>query len=378
MPSGASFRPVVIFAADAAMTQTPAPAPPAPFPAAPLPAAGDLLSLPPPRMATGALLAHLARHWGLTGTLSPLTSERDLNHRLAAPTGRYVVKLAHPAEPEAMTDFQTRALIHAAGADPGLPVPRLVPLSDGALWLTLPEGRLRVLTWLEGTPLANLPRSVAQARSAGAALARLTRALAGYDHPAADHVLLWDIRQVPRLAGLIADHPDPAFRAEALAFLDDFNARIAPALEAVPRQVCHADFNPHNLLADPAAPDRISGVIDFGDMVRTPRICDLATAAAYQVDADDPLAGLTAFVAGYCDILPLTGAEIALLHDLIAARMVATLAITGWRAARYPENAAYILRNAPAARAGLVAMAAVGREAATTAFARAARTECPG
>lgn len=344
-------------------------------PAMPQPAAGNLLSLPPPRMTAEALLAHVSRHWGLQGTLAPLTSERDLNHRLSALNGRYTIKLTNPAEPEAMTDFQTRALLHAAQADRGLPTPRLVPLQDGDLWLSLPEGRLRVLTWLDGTPLAVLPRSVLQARSAGAALARLTRALAGFDHAAADHVLLWDIQHLPRLLPLVKEHPDPAFRAEATAFLADFTARVVPALERIPRQVCHADFNPHNLLADPAEPDRITGVIDFGDMVRTPRICDLAIAAAYQVDPAAPLPGLAAFLSGYTEILPLSEAEIAVLFDLIVARMIATLTITGWRAVRYPENAAYILRNAPSARAGLDALASIGREAATRTFTRAARTE---
>ena len=44
-------------------------------------------------------------------------------------------------------------------------------------------------------------------------------------------------------------------------------------------------------------------------------------------------------------MLPLQAAELDILFDLIATRMVLTVAITGWRAARYPENAAYILRN---------------------------------
>jgi hypothetical protein len=53
---------------------------------------------------------------------------------------------------------------------------------------------------------------------------------------------------------------------------------------------------------------------------------------------------------------PLTAPEIALLPDLISARLVTTLTISAWRAARYPENAPYILRNAPISRAGLDAL----------------------
>nr|WP_240904400.1 phosphotransferase [Rhodobacter sp. SGA-6-6] len=326
-------------------------------------------------MTAEELAGHLARHWGLTGRLTPLTSERDLNHRLDGATGSFVLRLTHPAEPAEMTDFQTRAHLHVAARDPGLPVQRLVPLADGSHDLALPEGRLRLFTWLEGTPLARLPRAPGQSRAIGAALARLTAALEDYHHPAADHALLWDIRRLPALAPRLPALQNTGLRAEAEAFLADFTARVAPALDRLPRQVCHADFNPHNLLADPQDPSRLTGILDFGDMVRTPRACDLAVAASYRMAGEEPLKALAGLVGGYADRLPLAPEEIDLLYDLIQARMVATLVITAWRAALYPGNAGYILRNAPAARQGLAAFRALGRERVTGTIARAAGQE---
>ena len=105
-----------------------------------------------------------------------------------------------------------------------------------------------------------------------------------------------------------------------------------------------------------ADPDRIAGVLDFGDMVRTPRICDLAVAAAYHVQPGAGLASLAEVTAGWAAILPLTPDEAALLPGLTALRMVTTLALTSHRAARWPDNAAYILRNFPSAEAGLLAL----------------------
>jgi hydroxylysine kinase len=242
-----------------------------------------LLTLPPPRLSSDALSRHLARGWGLSGRLTPLTSERDLNHRLDTDRGRYVLRLTNPAEPEAMTDFQTRAHLHVAARDPELPIQHLIPTQGGAPWLALPEGRLRLFTWAPGQVLAEAPRSPAQTRALGVALARLTAALADFTHPAADHVLLWDIRRLPHLADKAAAIADPDLRAEAAAFIADYAARIAPRLAALPTQVVHADFNPHNLLVDPAAPETVTGILDFGDMVLTPRACDLAVAASYHL-----------------------------------------------------------------------------------------------
>ena len=171
-------------------------------------------------------------------------------------------------------------------------------------------------------------------------------------HPDADHVLLWDIRQFPRLAPLVPALPAD-LQAGAQAFADRFRDSIAPSLAPLPTQVVHADFNPHNLLTDLKDPTRITGILDFGDMVRTPRICDLAVAASYLVNPQDPLSLLVPLVTAYHARLPLLREEIALLPDLITARMLITLTISSWRAARHPENADYIQRNAASARAGL-------------------------
>ncbi|MBA3911003.1 MAG: aminotransferase [Rhodobacter sp.] len=316
--------------------------------------AGQLLSLPPPRSDEDTLARLVYSHWGLTGSLTRLTSERDLNHRFDTQSASYTLKLSNPAEPATMTDFQTRALLRTAAVDPGLPTPRVIPTRGGSPVATLPEGALRLLTWCPGTPVAHLPRTPALAEAIGTALARLTAALAQFDHPASDHILLWDIRQFPRLAPLFPALPED-LRPVAEIFLDRFKTRIAPALAKLPTQIVHADFNPHNLLADPARPDALTGILDFGDMVRSHRVCDLATACSYQIEPESPLRLLAPLLAAYHARLPLTWAETHLLPDLITARMLTTLTISAWRAARYPANAAYILRNAPSARAGLAA-----------------------
>jgi hydroxylysine kinase len=319
--------------------------------------AGSLLSLPPPDLSPETLGRLAKDHWGVEGWLTRLVSERDLNHRLDTDTESYTLKLANPAEPPAMTDFQTKALLHVAATDPDLPTPRVIPARDGRHVIPLAEGALRLLSWCPGTAVAGLPLSPVLAGSIGTTLARLTIALSRFDHPGADHVLLWDIRNFAALAPLMPALPDD-LQTQAQTFRDRFNAVIAPALAKLPAQIVHSDFNLHNLLADPEDPTRLSGILDFGDMVRTPRVCDLAVAASYLVKPDAPLSLIIPLVSAYHARLPLLHEEIALLPDLITARMLTSLTISAWRAARYPGNADYILRNAPSARAGLQAFGA--------------------
>jgi Ser/Thr protein kinase RdoA (MazF antagonist) len=76
-------------------------------------------------------------------------------------------------------------------------------------------------------------------------------------------------------------------------------------------------------------------------------------------------------VAAYHAVRPLSPAEVGVLFNLITARLVMVVAISGWRAARYPENATYLLRNNPLSWARLQACERIGAAAATAAFRRA-------
>lgn len=325
---------------------------------------GALLSSAPPTLTDDEAARLALLHFGVEGRLKRLTSERDLNLQIATPGQAYVLKLANPAEAAEVTDFQTQALLHLEGS--GLPVPRVIRTRAGATEVATPQGILRLLTYLEGTPQHLTPRTPAQARSLAAMAARLTQGLAGFSHPAAAHVLQWDIKQAGSLQPLLADVPED-LRPLAQATLDRF-LMLEPRLADLRWQVVHNDLNPHNVLVSPDNPDEISGILDFGDMVYTPLICDAAIAASYCIRAEAALDSLLNFARAYHAVLPLTAAEAQAFPDLVATRMLTTLAITSHRAARYPDNAAYILRNFAASRDGLIALAALPRHTLQTAM----------
>ncbi|MGB8812267.1 MAG: phosphotransferase, partial [Paracoccaceae bacterium] len=135
------------------------------MPDTPPPIGALLISAPP--VLTNAQAAELALvHFGKSGSLTRLTSERDLNFRLTDALGRsFVLKLANPAEPAAVTQFQTMALLHLAATAADLPVPRVVHTLSGATEVVLPNGILRLLTYVEGTPLHSAQPTAAQRRS---------------------------------------------------------------------------------------------------------------------------------------------------------------------------------------------------------------------
>ena len=95
---------------------------------------------------------------------------------------------------------------------------------------------------------------------------------------------------------------------------------------------------------------RVSGIIDFGDVTVTALVNDVAIAVANLLADDaDPFGPALDFIAGYHATTPLTTTELNLLPDLILGRVVARIIISEWRAERFPENRAYVLRNTPRA-----------------------------
>lgn len=330
-------------------------------------ALGALLDHAPPPVSCAEAEAVARERFGITGTARLLTGERDHNFHLAGPNGQgYVLKLVHPAEDPGVTQFQSEALLHITATDPALPTPKLIrPLEGGVACGADFDGvkrQVRLLTYLEGEPLHLRPATPALRRDLGQCLARLDLALSGFFHPSDRHHLLWDVQHAAQVRGLLEALPTDR-RGLPERAMDRFETYAAPVLPGLRAQVIHNDFNPHNVLADG---DAIAGIIDFGDMVRAPLVQDLATAAAYQIGAGGAvLQNPSEMVAAFHAICPLQEAELAVLADLISARLMLTIAISSWRASKHPDNAAYILRNQPRAWAGLARLDALGRDEAT-------------
>lgn len=343
---------------------------------------GDALTVPAPTVDLETARRLVQDHYGIASVVQRLTGERDQNFLVKSEQGRdYLLKVSHPAEDRAMTDFQTQALQHIVRTDPTLPVPLVVEARNGeAETFVALNGHaprvVRLLSYLQGDLLAKVPRSTALRRHLAATLARLAIALRGFFHPAAGHDLPWDLKHASELRGLLAHIPDMKRRDLAEQFLNGFDEHARPQLGRLRAQVVHNDLNDYNVLVDPANHARVAGILDFGDMVHTALVNDLAIAASYQLtDSSDPLGAVAEFVAAYHAVLPLESMEIDLLFDLMATRLVTVVAISGWRAEQHPENRDYILRNNALSWARLERCAAVSRAQARQTLHRACNME---
>ncbi len=313
----------------------------------------ELLAAPGPRLSCDEAERIAGEHFGVSGTATALASERDQNFRIVTPQGPgFVLKIANPLEDPQATDFQTQALLRIAKGDPEIPVPRVFTTKDGATRATIDlaghqQSIVRLLTYLPGVPLADVASTPRLRVRLGVCLARIDKAMCGFTHPGADHGLLWNMKHAVNLIGLVGHLSDAPQQAVVARYIAHFENAVLPLLASLRSQVIYNDLSPGNVLVDPEDPERLIGIIDFGDMVRSPLIVDVAIAAAYQLrHTPDPFDAAGQLLGGFHSETPLEERELDLLFDLIATRLASAMIITAWRASLHPDNRQYILRNA--------------------------------
>ena len=288
-----------------------------------------------PAFSTADAVRLAADLYGLVAEAEPLPSERDANFRLRAAAGEFVLKIANAAESREFLDLQNRALEHLAAAGTGLDFPRVVGDRAGAEIASAGAHAVRLFTWVEGECLALIqPQPAELLASLGASLARVDRALETFSHPASRREFYWDLRHAEQAAAHLALLPAPRRRLVEPIF--DRWRRIA--WSDLRHAVIHNDANDYNLLADRSS-GRVTALLDYGDMVHSAVVCDLAIALAYaMLDKPDPIAAAREVTAAYHAEYPLTAAEIEALYPLAAARLAMSVCYAAWQASEAPHN----------------------------------------
>lgn len=293
------------------------------------------------------------RHYGLTGRIDRLATEKDDTFRIQNEHGqRFILKVANPSEDAVEISCQLGVLQHLAARDPSLPVPRVVADNSGNEQFAYHDGagqhrQVRLLSYLEGTPLSEFVVTPAERERIGETLGRLRLALADFAHPADGRVLAWDVKHVLQLNSLLDAIKDREQRAVLAHALERF-AELSPRLNDCRTQVVHNDFSKSNIVVDRANADFITGIIDFGDAVRTLIAIDVSTALLNQLPAqpaDDLFADARDLLRGYLRVADLTENELRLIPHLVMARAVTRALLSIWRATLLPEKSAYLLRN---------------------------------
>ncbi|MFQ5707633.1 MAG: aminotransferase class III-fold pyridoxal phosphate-dependent enzyme [bacterium] len=287
--------------------------------------------------------------YGLKGAARQLPSERDQNFYLQSESdAEFVLKIAGATEKLEVLDFQNQAMRHLATSEPAIRCPKVCPTQSGKLIATVQGEQdavhlVRLLTYLPGVPLARVnPHAQELLQELGCFLGRMDLALANFSHPAVHRAFYWDLKNAPAIINRYKGRIQPA-RQRALVdhFLDQFNRYVWPQLPSLRTSVIHNDGNDYNIIVNGSGSwkPKSLGIIDFGDMVHTCTVFELAVALVYvMLGKPDPLAAAAPVVQGYHSVNPLDEQELEVLFTLICARACMSVTIAAQQKQNEPGN----------------------------------------
>ncbi|MGV0813475.1 phosphotransferase [Mycolicibacterium boenickei] len=279
-------------------------------------------------------------------TAKPAGGEVDMNVRVDTKSGRFLVKIGAPRSDD--EGWRDDILRHVAQVAPELPVPHLIENRLGSGSTPLVHGvevwHMRVFNWLDGDLLADISPRFELLVDLGRSSAELTEALDTFDDMSmATHP--WDLRTAAQTLQDNLPFLRSTQRVDAVRRILRMLHAVQPLLAQSPVATVHHDLNDYNVLVmtDAAGRQRISGILDFNDALRTHRVADVAIAAAYaMLRQSAPIDAAAAVVSGYHSHSPLSDAELELVLPLAAIRLCLNATLwTRRTSALEPEAAKY-------------------------------------
>ena len=278
--------------------------------------------------------------YGVSGVVKELPSERDQNFLLTADSGhRFVLKIANSLEQHALLEAQNEAMSHLQTRVDFCP--RVVKTQSGESIIQISTKTtphyVRLVTFIDGLPLANVNQSPEVLFELGKKLGQLTRALSDFDHEAFHRDFHWDLANGLKVIGeyelLVTD---ASLRLPLESCVLRFERVVLPRLPRLRRSIIHADANDYNVIVDD---ERIAGIIDFGDMVYSYTVGELAISLAYVVlGKEDPFGCAQQVVVGYLSDWTLTEDELESLWTLMLMRLCMSVCLAAFQQSQRPDN----------------------------------------
>ena len=297
----------------------------------------------------------LKKVWKIEASLTKLDGEYDLNF-LASGEQDYILKVMRQGCEAEFVDMQCRAFDHITEKAPNAPIPKVIKTNSGDRFAIVQDeaGEPRLI-WLlekvEGIVYAKFkPHSAALIHDIGSVLGTVDQALEDFEHPELHRDFKWNLSQAAWIEDQLNVITDPSRQTLIKNILNKFIS-IKPDLGKLPIVAIHNDANDYNLIVSGSLTSAagVRGLIDLGDMCASPRVCDIAIAAAYVVlDNANPESALVSLVKGYHQTYPLTVEEIDLIWPLLQMRLAVSVVNSTMMAVENPDDPYVVISQKPA------------------------------
>ena len=267
-----------------------------------------------------------------------LNSERDFNIKIITKKNKkFVVKISNPAENLNILKLQDSMLKYLSSSDIKHFIP--IPLHDDIKNLKDLNNRkcfVRILTFLDGEVFANNQNNEILCKNLSKFLGNLTLSLEKFEHPFAHRKFTWNSSDIEWIEDYINLFSENSKKDIIKIVLKSFKLNIKPKLSKIRYSIIHGDANNYNILV---SNNDIVGLLDYGDSIYAPSICELTVALAYSLmNSSNIIDKCSYMVKSFHSIFPLTKIEIELLSTFIASRLLITVTMANIQKKKYPNN----------------------------------------
>ena len=264
---------------------------------------------------------------------------------------KLVLKVANDSHNIHFLDAQVKIINHLSESELSRNFQHLILNTEGESLTKIIVDNInyyvRVLTYLEGAFWVDQSnKSEKLYHNLGLFLGKMDKSLENFSHPAMHRHYTWDISTAADANRKLACIKDHDIRRIVGYFLMQFETEVLPEISSLHHIYAHNDANDYNVLIEHF---EIKGLIDFGDMVYTARINNVAVACTYaMLNTKDPLLAAKNIIKGYNEICILTEKELRLLYHLIAGRLCISLTQSAFNASQDSSNEHHFITEKPA------------------------------
>lgn len=291
-------------------------------------------------------------HYGLTVIAKALNGYDELNFLLSNDKNeKYILKVSNESHSFPFLEAQVEIIKHLTKSSISDCFQHFCINKQGneltQIVLDNQTYYIRILNFLEGTFWVDEKAKTTELHSnLGSFLGNMDNALKDFSHPAMHRNYTWDISHASEAGDNLKHILNHEKRRIAGYFLLQFDTEVLPQIHRLRHAYIHNDANDYNVLVQG---NRISGLIDFGDMVYTALINNLAIACTYaMLDEEDPLAVAASIVQGYHKAYALKEQELDLLYYLIAGRLCISVTQSAYNASLDSNNEHHFITEKPA------------------------------
>ena len=270
-----------------------------------------------------------------------LNGYANANYKVSSHQGSFVFKTYYDLNLLESVEAESKMLLHLKYNEVGK-VPEPVAFSDGSFSKVIElEGQAllcRLLTFVNGKFMGDVPLTLDLVKSLGGYLAKLDAALMDFDHIAfRAKKSNWDLQYILQNKSLTKHISSTRKRSWVTYFFQQYEQHVFPILDELRTGCIHGDFNEWNILVDK---NKVTGIIDFGDACHTQLINELAIAATYVAYlSEHSLEFMEVLIKSYHDVFPLEEKEVSVLYWLVAMRLCTSVCNSAYTKDSNPENA---------------------------------------